>query len=42
MGKYAEDHGYEIRGPGRDHIVNLDDATDIVFELQLPVTRATA
>lgn len=42
MGTYAEDHGYEIRGPGRDHIVNLDDATDIVFELQLPVTRATA
>ena len=39
MGKYAEDHGYEIRGPGRDHIVNRDDSADIVFELQLPVTR---
>jgi DNA-binding transcriptional MerR regulator len=40
MAKYAEDHGYEIRGPGRDHIVSLDDAPDeIVFELQLPVTR---
>jgi DNA-binding transcriptional MerR regulator len=40
MAKYGEDHGYEIRGPGRDHIVSLDDAPDeIVFELQLPVTR---
>ncbi len=40
MGKYAEDHGYAIHGPGRDHIVSLDDAPDeIVFELQLPVSR---
>jgi hypothetical protein len=40
MGKYAEDHGYTIRGPGRDHIIDADGgAGDIVFELQLPVTR---
>ena len=40
MGKYAEDHGYTIRGPGRDHIVDLEGgADDIVFELQLPVAR---
>jgi effector-binding domain-containing protein len=40
MARYAEDHGYEIRGPGRDHIVDRDDPTDIVFELQLPVVRS--
>jgi effector-binding domain-containing protein len=40
MGKYAEDHGYAIRGPGRDHIVDATGgADDVVFELQLPVTR---
>lgn len=39
MAKYAEDHGYAIRGPGREH-VSIDDAPDeIVFELQLPVSR---
>jgi DNA-binding transcriptional MerR regulator len=42
MGKYAEDHGYEVRGPGRDHIVDRDGGRDdIVFELQLPVSRAS-
>ena len=42
MGKYAEDHGYTVRGPGRDHIVSLDGAPDdIIFELQLPVTRVS-
>jgi DNA-binding transcriptional MerR regulator len=40
MGKYADDHGYEVRGPGRDHIVDRDGGPDdIVIELQLPVTR---
>ena len=40
MGKYAEDHGYEVHGPGRDHIVDRDGGPDdIVFELQLPVSR---
>jgi effector-binding domain-containing protein len=39
MGKYAEDHGYQIHGPGRDHILDHGDASELVFELQLPVTR---
>ena len=38
MARYAEDHGYAIRGPGRDHIVS-DDGSGLVVELQLPVTR---
>jgi DNA-binding transcriptional MerR regulator len=42
MAKYAEDHGYEVRGPGRDHVVDRDGRPDdIVFELQLPVSRAS-
>jgi len=42
MARYAEDHGYVLRGPGRDHIVSRDDGEDMVFELQLPVTRGTS
>jgi len=40
MARYAEDHGYAIRGPGRDHIVSRDDG--FVIELQLPVARDAA
>ena len=39
MARYADDHGYTIRGPGRDHIVNRGDDGSMVMELQLPVTR---
>jgi len=38
MARYAEDHGYAIRGPGRDHIVSRGD-DGLVVELQLPVQR---
>jgi hypothetical protein len=38
MARYAEDHGYSVRGPGRDHIVSSGD-DGLVMELQLPVTR---
>ena len=38
MARYADDHGYTIRGPGRDHIVSRSDDA-LVMELQLPVTR---
>jgi len=39
MARYAEDHGYAIRGPGRDHIVSRGADGALVMELQLPVTR---
>ena len=40
MAKYAEDHGFEIRGPGRDHVVSVDGGPDeIVIDLQLTVAR---
>ena len=39
MAQFAEDHGYLVNGPGRDHIVS-SDGDDMVFELQLPVTGA--
>jgi effector-binding domain-containing protein len=39
MARYAEDHGYSIRGPGRDHIVSRNDDGSLVVELQLPVSR---
>jgi effector-binding domain-containing protein len=42
MARYAEGHGYAIRGPGRDHIVSRDDDGNLVMELQLPVTRDAA
>jgi effector-binding domain-containing protein len=38
MARYAEDHGFNIRGPGRDHIVSRGD-DGLVIELQLLVTR---
>ena len=38
MARFAEDHGYLVNGPGRDHIVS-GAGDDMVFELQLPVTR---
>lgn len=41
MAKFAEDHGYVLQGPGRDHVVSREDADNIVLELQLPVTRAS-
>jgi hypothetical protein len=39
MARYAEDHGYSIHGPGRDHVVSFD-GSELVFELQLPVVRS--
>jgi DNA-binding transcriptional MerR regulator len=39
MARYAEDHGYSVHGPGRDNILSYDDSGEMVFELQLPVTR---
>jgi DNA-binding transcriptional MerR regulator len=41
MARYAEDHGYTIRGPGRDHVVEAGE-DGMVVELQLPVTRDAA
>ena len=40
MARYAEDHGYVLQGPGRDHFVSHDDTEDMVLELQLPVVPA--
>jgi DNA-binding transcriptional MerR regulator len=40
MARYAEDHGYVIQGPGRDHFVSHDDSQDMVLELQLPAVPA--
>lgn len=37
MARFAEDHGYIVNGPGRDHILSAD-GDDMVLELQLPVT----
>jgi DNA-binding transcriptional MerR regulator len=39
MARYAEDHGYAVHGPGRDNILSWDETGDMVFELQLPITR---
>ncbi len=36
MARYAEDHGFTVDGPGRDHIVSFDERGP-VLELQLPV-----
>jgi DNA-binding transcriptional MerR regulator len=41
MARYAEDHGYVLEGPGRDHLIGREDDNGMVLELQLPVTRAT-
>jgi DNA-binding transcriptional MerR regulator len=40
MARYAEDHGYVLHGPGRDHFVNYDDLEEMVMELQLPIVSA--
>ena len=41
--RWAEEHGYEANGPGREIWVNeVDDIADVdqqVFEIQLPFTR---
>lgn len=41
--RWAEEHGYEAEGPGREIWVNeVDDIADVdqqVFEIQLPFTR---
>jgi DNA-binding transcriptional MerR regulator len=39
MARYAEDHGYVLRGPGRDHLLSYEGPEHMVLELQLPVTR---
>jgi DNA-binding transcriptional MerR regulator/effector-binding domain-containing protein len=43
LARWAEDHGYEVHGPGREIWVNeVDDIADVdqqVFEIQLPFTR---
>jgi DNA-binding transcriptional MerR regulator/effector-binding domain-containing protein len=43
LARWAEDHGYEAHGPGREIWVNeIDDIADVdqqVFEIQLPFTR---
>jgi DNA-binding transcriptional MerR regulator len=36
LARWAEDHGYDIVGPGRDILISLDDG--VVMEHQLPVT----
>ncbi len=41
MARYAEGHRYAVEGPGRDHLVSYDGG-EMVFELQLPVTREAA
>jgi DNA-binding transcriptional MerR regulator len=39
MARYAEDHGYTARGPGRDQMVSQED-DEMVLELALPIERA--
>jgi DNA-binding transcriptional MerR regulator len=36
LARWAEDHGYDVKGPGRDILISLDDG--VVMEHQLPVT----
>jgi DNA-binding transcriptional MerR regulator len=36
LARYAEAHGYQTDGPGRDHVIGRD-GDDVVLELQLPV-----
>jgi effector-binding domain-containing protein len=44
LARWAEDHGYEAHGPGREIWINeVDDIADVdqqVFEIQLPFMRA--
>jgi effector-binding domain-containing protein len=40
MARYAEDHGYGTRGPGRDHLIE-QEGDEVVIELVLPVERIT-
>jgi DNA-binding transcriptional MerR regulator len=40
LARWAEDHGYDVVGPGRDILISLDDG--VVMEHQLPVTTRSA
>lgn len=41
MARYAEDHGYAPRGPGRDHLIERGN-DEVVVELTLPVEKVDA
>jgi DNA-binding transcriptional MerR regulator len=38
MARFAEDHGYDVHGPGRDHLIEFL-ADGVHMELQLPVAK---
>jgi DNA-binding transcriptional MerR regulator len=39
MARYAEDHGQQVEGPGRDCVLGVEGG-DVVMELQLPISSA--
>ncbi|MCU1457747.1 MAG: putative transcriptional regulator, MerR family [Actinomycetia bacterium] len=39
LARWAEDHGYEAKGPGRDIVLEATNEDDAVYELQMPVVK---